>query len=63
MQTFRWAAVALVISAVWGVLVWAVLRWVFDAGDPVDDAFTAGCILLGLQVCERFWGRRGRAKR
>ncbi|MFJ9041233.1 hypothetical protein ACIRF8_32310 [Streptomyces sp. NPDC102406] len=56
-------AVALVIAAVWGLLVWAVARWVFGAGDPSGIAFTAGCVLLGTQLGERLWGRRRRATR
>jgi hypothetical protein len=62
MDWLRWSAVALVISAVWGVLVWVVARWVFDADDPVTLAFTAGCMLLGFQAVERMqeWRRRAR---
>ncbi|NEB74681.1 hypothetical protein G3I40_05465 [Streptomyces sp. SID14478] len=63
MGWLRRSVVALAIAAVWGVVVWVVLRWVFDVDDSVGMSITASGVLLGTLVGDRLrekWKRRRR---
>ncbi|XIG71989.1 hypothetical protein C1N81_30935 [Streptomyces sp. SGAir0957] len=62
MGWIRWSAMVLGLALVWGVLVWVVARWVFQAGDPSGMGFVAGGVLIGPLLGQRIRERRLRRR-
>ncbi|MEU6392086.1 hypothetical protein [Streptomyces sp. NPDC046939] len=53
----------LAVATAWGVLVWAVARWVFHVDDPSGTGFVAGGVLIGPPLGRRIRERRRGAAR